>query len=142
MPSFFDPAAPKKAPRPPRQLISDLMFPELERQLSDDPALWPNLNGLIKPVITKLKQASRQASGEKVPVVKLQVEDGDVLNFVAGGLTGVKAYTARRIKVRGDLVLAQRLEKLFEKAGGRERAMQFVQRNEHLFGLSTTASKL
>ena len=40
--------------------------------------------------------------------------------YIFISLTGVKAYVARRIKVRGDLVLAQRLEKLFEKAGGRE----------------------
>ena len=89
-----------------------------------------------------MKQTSRQTP-EKVPVIKMQVEDTDVLSFVAGGyvfaampsawlsiqltrpslcysLTGVKAYVARRIKVRGDLVLAQRLEQLFEKAGGRE----------------------
>ena len=39
----------------------------------------------IKPIITKLKQTSKQATGKKVPVVKLQVEDADVLNFVAGG---------------------------------------------------------
>lgn len=35
-------------------------------------------------------------------------------------MTGVKAYVAGRIKVRGDLVLAQKLEQFFEKAGGRE----------------------
>ncbi|KAI7852009.1 hypothetical protein BDC45DRAFT_444644 [Circinella umbellata] len=140
---IFDPAAPKKKGfRSPKTLVSDLMFPELDRQLSDDPKLWPNLNGRnkIKPIITKLKQTSKQATGKKVPVVKLQVEDADVLNFVAGGLTGMKAYVARRIKVRGDLILAQKLEKLFEKAGGRERAMQFVQQNEQLSAQS--ASKL
>lgn len=35
-------------------------------------------------------------------------------------MTGVKAYVAGRIKVRGDLVMAQKLEKFFEKSGGRE----------------------
>lgn len=35
-------------------------------------------------------------------------------------LTGIKAYMARRIKVHGDLVMAQRLEQFFEKAEGRE----------------------
>jgi succinate dehydrogenase/fumarate reductase cytochrome b subunit len=41
-------------------------------------------------------------------------------------MTGVKAYVAGRIKVRGDLVLAQRLEEVFEKAGGREVSILFV----------------
>ncbi|KAG1290079.1 hypothetical protein G6F66_008953 [Rhizopus arrhizus] len=40
-------------------------------------------------------------------------------------MTGVKAYVAGRIKVRGDLVLAQRLEEVFEKAGGREKFSQY-----------------
>lgn len=35
-------------------------------------------------------------------------------------MTGVKAYMTGKIKVRGDLILAQRLEEVFEKAGGRE----------------------
>ncbi|KAI8139930.1 hypothetical protein BJV82DRAFT_521218 [Fennellomyces sp. T-0311] len=136
--SFWYPASQPRKVRPPKQLVADLMLPELDRQLTADPALWPNLKGLyvLNPVITKIKQTSRQPT-EKVPVVKLQLEDADVLSFVAGGLTGVKAYMARRIKVRGDLVLAQRLEQLFEKAGGRERAIEFVQQNEHLLSLSS-----
>lgn len=35
-------------------------------------------------------------------------------------MTGVKAYMTGRIKVKGDLLLAQRLEEVFEKVGGRE----------------------
>lgn len=33
---------------------------------------------------------------------------------------GVKAYMTGRIKVRGDLLLAQQLEQVFEKANGRK----------------------
>lgn len=39
-------------------------------------------------------------------------------------LTGVKAYMVGRIKVRGDLVLAQRLEEVFERAGGRDVSLE------------------
>lgn len=35
-------------------------------------------------------------------------------------MTGVKAYMTGKIKVRGDLILAQKLEDIFEKAGGRD----------------------
>lgn len=35
-------------------------------------------------------------------------------------MTGVKAYMTGKIKVKGDLLLAQRLEEVFEKLGGRE----------------------
>lgn len=35
-------------------------------------------------------------------------------------MTGVRAYMTGKIKVKGDLLLAQRLEEVFEKLGGRE----------------------
>lgn len=35
-------------------------------------------------------------------------------------MTGVKAYMTGKIKVKGDLLLAQRLESVFESLGGRE----------------------
>ena len=54
---IFDPAAPKKKGfRPPKTLVSDLMFPELDRQLSDDPKLWPNLNGLYILNVTRRRK--------------------------------------------------------------------------------------
>lgn len=41
-------------------------------------------------------------------------------------MTGVRAYMTGKIKVRGDLILAQRLEEVFEKAGGRQVSRIFV----------------
>lgn len=35
-------------------------------------------------------------------------------------LTGVRAYMSGKIKVRGDLMLAQKLEEIFNKTGGQE----------------------
>jgi putative sterol carrier protein len=35
-------------------------------------------------------------------------------------MTGVRAYMTGKIKVKGDLLLAQRLEEVFEKLGGRD----------------------
>lgn len=35
-------------------------------------------------------------------------------------MTGVRAYMSGKIKVRGDLMLAQKLEEIFNKTGGQE----------------------
>ncbi|KAK4520270.1 isocitrate dehydrogenase (NAD(+)) idh1 [Mucor velutinosus] len=144
-------------------LISDLVLPEIERQLAQDDSLWPNVKGLfiitvtkrrkpaaiwylllqgneIQPVITSDKAKAQESAKGKVKKVKIQVEDHDLLNFITGGLTGVKAYMAGRIKVRGDLVLAQRLEEVFERAGGRDRALEFLKNNEDLMALANSKS--
>ena len=72
------------------------------------------------PLITDDEEKARSSAKTKVRVVKIQVEDSDLVNFITGGMTGVKAYMTGKIKVRGDLMLAQRLEEVFEKAGGRK----------------------
>jgi hypothetical protein len=41
---------------PPSTLISDLMLPELERQLSEDDTLWPNVKGLFIITVTKRRK--------------------------------------------------------------------------------------
>lgn len=41
---------------PPSNLISDLMLPELERQLSEDDSLWPNVKGLFIITVTKKRK--------------------------------------------------------------------------------------
>ncbi|KAI8092957.1 uncharacterized protein BX664DRAFT_328588 [Halteromyces radiatus] len=137
-------------------LVSDIILPEVDRQISQDQALWPPVKGFfilsvtkkrkpsttwyilfqgneIQPIITKNEAKVRDAlNKKKVKVVKIRVEDHDVLNFITGGLTAIKAYVNRRIKVKGDLALAQRLVTLFEKAGGHERALDFIRQNEQL----------
>jgi hypothetical protein len=37
-------------------LISDLMLPELERQLLQDPELWPNVKGLFIITVAKRRK--------------------------------------------------------------------------------------
>ncbi|ORE02268.1 hypothetical protein BCV72DRAFT_215604 [Rhizopus microsporus var. microsporus] len=120
-------------------LIADILLPEIEKQLIQDDSLWPNIKGLY-PIITTHKDMVKRAKVFKVKTIKIQVEDHDLLNFITGGMTGVKAYMAGRIKVRGDLVLAQKLEEVFEKAGGRERAIEFMKNNEDFFKKTNTSS--
>ncbi|CAO3699355.1 unnamed protein product [Rhizopus stolonifer] len=142
-------------------LIADILLPEIERQLVKDNNLWPNIKGLyiiqvtkkrkpvtvwyllfqgntIQPIITSHKDKLKNAPKSKK--VKVQVEDQDLLNFITGGLTGMKAYVAGRIKIRGDLVMAQKLEQVFEKAGGRERAIEFMKNNEDYFNKRSKSS--
>ncbi|CEP09104.1 hypothetical protein [Parasitella parasitica] len=146
------------------QLVSNLLLPELERQLTEDQNLWPNVKGLfivtvtkkkkaaaiwylllqgkdIMPLITSSEEDARSGVKGKIRTVKVQVDDADLLNFITGGMTGVKAYMTGKIKVRGDLLLAQRLEEVFEKLGGRERAIEFIKNNEQALAM-TNKSKL
>ncbi|KAK4509880.1 uncharacterized protein ATC70_007184 [Mucor velutinosus] len=152
------------ASQQPPQLVSNLLLPELERQLKEDQNLWPNVKGLFIVTVTKKKKAAATwylllqgkdvmplitASEEdarvgvkgKIRTVKVQVDDADLLNFITGGMTGVKAYMTGKIKVKGDLLLAQRLEEVFEKLGGRERAIDFIKNNEQALAM-TNKSKL
>ncbi|CDH54307.1 hypothetical protein RO3G_13053 [Lichtheimia corymbifera JMRC:FSU:9682] len=138
-----------------KQLASDLLMPELERQLQEDPSLIPNMKALfvltivkkrkpmatwycllqgkgVMPVITDNEDVIKNTMKRKVKVVKVEVEDKNMVNLLTGGMTGVKAYMTGRIKVRGDLLLAQQLEQVFEKANGRKRALTFLRENEQL----------
>ncbi|GAB5586976.1 hypothetical protein Unana1_01876 [Umbelopsis nana] len=150
---------------PNAKLLSTLFMPELQRQLSEDPSLWPNVKGLfvitvnkkkkpqakwyllfqgnqVEPIITMdTDKAKEKAKAAKVRTVAITVEDSDLVNFVTGGMTGVRAYMSGKLKVRGDLMLAQRLEEVFNKTGGQERALEFLKKNEKEIA-SITRAKL
>ncbi|CDS11298.1 hypothetical protein LRAMOSA03561 [Lichtheimia ramosa] len=138
-----------------KQLASDLLMPELERQLQEDPSLIPNMKALfiltivqkrkpmatwycllqgkgVMPVITDNEDVIKNTMKRKVKVVKVEVEDKNMVNLLTGGMTGIKAYMTGKIKIKGDLLLAQQLEQVFEKANGRKRAMTFIMENEQL----------
>jgi hypothetical protein len=61
-----------------------------------------------------------------LPIVVLQLEDKDLLNFITGGLTGIKGYTEGKIKIVGDFEAARTLERMFVKAGGVEKSLSVV----------------
>ncbi|KAH8548709.1 hypothetical protein BGW37DRAFT_506055 [Umbelopsis sp. PMI_123] len=145
------------------KLLSTLFMPELQRQLSEDQSLWPNVKGLfiitvnkkrkpqakwyllfqgnqVEPIITMdADKAKDKAKAARVRTVNITVDDSDLVNFVTGGMTGVRAYMSGKIKVRGDLMLAQRLEEIFNKTGGQERALQFLKQNEKEIAAITKA---
>lgn len=45
---------PRSAPS--TTLISDLMLPEIERQMVEDDSLWPNIKGLFIITVTKKRK--------------------------------------------------------------------------------------
>ncbi|CAM0135605.1 hypothetical protein VKS41_005256 [Umbelopsis sp. WA50703] len=148
---------------PNSKLLSTLFMPELQRQLSEDKSLWPNIKGLfvitvnkrkkpqakwyllfqgnqVEPIITMdAVSAKEKAKAAKVRTVSITVDDADLVNFVTGGMTGVRAYMSGKLKVRGDLMLAQKLEDVFNKTGGQERALDFLKKNEKQINAITKA---
>jgi hypothetical protein len=50
---------------------------------------------------------------EKIPIVLIEIEDLDLLKFVTGGISGVALITKKKVKIVGDLELAQELETIF-----------------------------
>ncbi|KAI8990099.1 hypothetical protein BDB01DRAFT_848190 [Pilobolus umbonatus] len=135
------------------QLISSILLPELNNQIQADNNLWPNLKGLFiitvtkkkkaaatwyllfqgnttRPVISTSEEEAKAAAQGRIRAVKIQIDDNDLLHFITGGMNGVRAYMTGKIKVKGDLMLAQRLEEVFQKLGGKERAIEFIKQNE------------
>ncbi|KAJ3089402.1 hypothetical protein HK102_006477 [Quaeritorhiza haematococci] len=142
--------------KPERPLNSSILFPEIRRELQENPQAIGNLRGFF--VVTVFRKGERKdewyllfqgreappvisqtrptlptpptnvvpASAATLPVVLVELEDADLLNFVTGGLTGLKAYSSNRLKILGDLIVAQQLEEVFVKAGGVEKVMMFL----------------
>jgi hypothetical protein len=62
------------------------------------------------PTISRVRPSI--PSGENVPIVVIEIEDSDILNFITGGLNGVKAYVSGKIKILGDMQVALQLEEV------------------------------
>ncbi|KAL1922441.1 uncharacterized protein VTP21DRAFT_9980 [Calcarisporiella thermophila] len=73
--------------------------------------------------------AERQ-NADSLPVVLIEIEDSDLLNFITGGLTGWGAIVSGKAKIAGDLMLAQKMEEVFKKAGGVEKVLGFLKANK------------
>ncbi|KND01314.1 uncharacterized protein SPPG_03126 [Spizellomyces punctatus DAOM BR117] len=138
-------------PKSAKPTNASILFPELQRELEADPTLAKNLKGLFivtvlqkgvkkdewfllfkgintKPVISQTRPTLPAPSKTPLPVILVEIEDADILNFITGGLPALKAYTSQRVRIVGDLLLAQQLEDVFSKAGGPEKAMKYLER--------------
>ncbi|KAJ3224733.1 hypothetical protein HK099_007982 [Clydaea vesicula] len=139
-------------------LFSSILIPELQKELDQNSKLAGNLRGLfilqvlhkkkfqteyyllfqgrdIKPILSNERPELPKSDSSTfptpiLPVVLVEIEDQDILNFATGGLTGMKAFVGGKIKIVGDLLLAQQLEEVFVKAGGVAKAMSFLEKNK------------
>ncbi|ORX45282.1 hypothetical protein DM01DRAFT_1328584 [Hesseltinella vesiculosa] len=135
--------------------LANTILPVIQSQMQDSKEMWPNVKGLfvftvtkqkkpatvwylllqgkdIQPVITNKEEEAREATKGKVRVVRIQVEDKDAFTLISGGVTGMKAFMTGKIKVKGDLLLAQRLEEAVDKMGARELANAFINQNKEM----------
>ncbi|KAJ3203575.1 hypothetical protein HDU67_010106 [Dinochytrium kinnereticum] len=161
--------------KPSAQLHSSILFPELAKEINNDPSSTANLNGLF--IVTVLKKGTavdewyllfqgrgtpavisqtrpnlpsppvkgKTASADaksQIPVVVVEIEDHDILNFVTGGLSAVKAFVSGRIKIVGDMQTAFQLEEVFVKAGGVEKTLRFIKDHNLPVGKGGKKAKL
>ncbi|CAO3615478.1 unnamed protein product [Cunninghamella blakesleeana] len=129
--------------------IAATVLPAIELYMKENPDKWPEVKGLfiftvtkkkkpasiwylllqgkgVQPVITNVEQVARDATQGKVKIVRIEIEDSNVVGLVTGGVTGVKAFMSGKIKVKGDLLLAQRLEAIIEQLGAREVSVMII----------------
>ncbi len=79
----------------------------------------------VLPAANSSKKGGK-SDAASLPIVVLQLEDKDLLNFITGGLSGIKGYTEGKIKIVGDFEAARNLERMFVKAGGVEKSMNVI----------------
>ncbi|KAJ3294210.1 hypothetical protein HK104_003848 [Borealophlyctis nickersoniae] len=136
-----------------KPLNASILFPELAKELRNNPSLAGNVKGLVvvtvlknrvkkdewygvfqgrdaKPIISQTRPSfpPTNSAVAGLPVVVVELEDADILNMITGGLTGLKAFTTNRIKIVGDLDVARQIEEVFVKTGGVEKAMEYLER--------------
>ncbi len=80
-----------------------------------------------RPAIPTKPTPTPNAPAGGFPIVILELEDADLLNIITGGLPGLKALSTQRLRVLGDLRLAQQLEAAFVGAGGAEQVAVFLE---------------
>jgi putative sterol carrier protein len=65
-------------------------------------------------VAIKEGQCTVEASVHRVPTTTLKMSDEDFLRYVGGQLPAMQAYTTGKLKIQGDLMKSQLVEKLFK----------------------------
>jgi putative sterol carrier protein len=79
---------------------------------------------LILSLISKNKPDSQIT--EDLRKTSIEAEDKDMLKLITGGMSGIKAFTSKKIKIKGDLLLTQQAQELFVEAGGVKKVLGFI----------------
>ncbi|KAJ3057545.1 hypothetical protein HK097_000011 [Rhizophlyctis rosea] len=144
--------------RPTKPSNAEILFPEIAKELTSNPSLTRNLNGLFivgvkkggrkdewyllfkpnQPPTISRTRPDLSSSNATFPIVILETTDADLLNIITGGLSGIEAFTRNRVKIVGDMMLATQLEEVFNKAGGVTKVMEYLRRAK---GNTSTAAK-
>jgi len=110
-------------------LQSDLMFQAIEARIQDAPDMAKKINGVIAWNITKDGKTAAQWTvdlkskppkvyrGEPQGVkasVTLTMADGDLVDMASGKLPGQKAFMTGKLKIKGNLMLVQKMGTLFQ----------------------------
>ncbi|MBU0702910.1 MAG: SCP2 sterol-binding domain-containing protein, partial [Chloroflexi bacterium] len=65
-------------------------------------------------VIVKDKTCTVEAGAHVKPTTMLKMADDDFLALIAGKLPAMQAFTSGKLKIEGDLMKSQLVEKLFK----------------------------
>lgn len=112
-------------------LQSDLMFQAIQGRLDSSPDLAKKINGVFAWNITKDKKTAAQwtvdlkssppsvyrgepKAGTKAGVT-LTMSDEDLVDMASGKLPGQKAFMTGKLKIKGNLMLVQKMGTLFQE---------------------------
>ncbi|RKO98105.1 hypothetical protein CXG81DRAFT_8068, partial [Caulochytrium protostelioides] len=146
-----------------RKLYSSVLFPALSKEIQAHPETAAGLRALFvvsvlhkgvekgdwylhfpgsanrSPTISQNRPTIATREQANVPLIWIQLEDADILAFISGGLPPVKAITTKRVRVVGDLSLAQELGEILNKAGGLEKGIAALRKEGLLRDASARA---
>jgi len=106
---------------------SDVVFPEIQKNLDSDPAIAGRVNGIYvfeilsgggsKQWTVDLKTAPGKVSQGKHPKpdVTIAIADADLMGLVSGSLNGQQLFMQGKLKITGNMAFAMKLDQLFKK---------------------------
>lgn len=89
--------------------------------------------GETRPVIPAYFKRNNESKRIKksYPLTAIEVEDDDLLKLVTGGVSGFNAFSKGRVRIAGDLLLAEELEQIFRRSQGHEKALNYIRKIDH-----------
>jgi putative sterol carrier protein len=70
--------------------------------------------GLVAEIVCLREEGSCEVKRAQKPTTTIIMSDEDFLTLIAGKLNAMQAFTAGKLKIEGDLMKSQLIEKLFK----------------------------